>query len=93
MKKILAIALSVVTLSACSTTYIDVAYNQQGDDCIYKEYAHDNKFFGRGDIIEKKISYENTKCSAVIASDLSNGINKNQSLNVMSYKALNAVSK
>ena len=92
MKKILSIA-TIITLSACSTTYVDVAYNQIGSDCIYKENAHENKFFGRGNIIEKKISYENTQCSAVIASDLKNGINKNQSLNVVSYKTLGAVTK
>ena len=92
MKKILSIA-TIITLSACSTTYIDVAYNQNGSDCVYSEKAHENKFWGRGNIIEKKISYEKTQCSAVITSDLKNGINKNQSLNVVSYKTLGAVTK
>jgi hypothetical protein len=93
MKKILTIALAVASLSACSTTYVDVAYNQDGKDCIYKEFAHETKFWGRGDMIEKKISYENTQCSAVIASDLKNGINKNQSLSVVSQKSIGVVSR
>jgi hypothetical protein len=91
MKKTLAVV-ALVALTGCSTTYVDVAYNQKGSNCVYSEFAHEGKFWGRGDIIEKKISYENTQCSAVIASDLKNGINKNQSLTVVSNKSLGAIS-
>lgn len=92
MKKTLAVV-ALVALTGCSTTYVDIAYNQKGSNCVYSEFAHESKFGGRGDIIEKKISYENTQCSTVIASDLKNGINKNQSLSVVSNKSLGAVAK
>lgn len=93
MNKVLAITAIMLALSGCSTTYVDVAYNQSGANCIYSEFAHESRFWGRGDIIEKKISYENTQCSTVIASDLKNGINKDQSLAVVSNKSLGVVAK
>lgn len=93
MKKLLGFMAVVFVLSGCSTTYVDVAYKQKGVDCVYSEFAHENKFWGRGDIIEKKISYENTQCSTVIASDLKNALNKSQSLTVVSNKSIGAVAK
>ena len=92
MKNILFILISTLALSACSTTYVDVAYRQKGNTCIYSEFAHES-FWGRGDIIEKRISYENTQCSTVIASDLKNALNKSQSLRVISDKSLGVISQ
>lgn len=79
MKKILVVFTGMLGLSAC-VTHVDVAYQQQGSNCLYSEKVSGEGLFGKDRVLEKTISYEATQCSQVIESDLKNNNNKNQSV-------------
>ena len=79
MKKVLVVLAGMLGLSAC-VTHVDVAYQQQGSNCLYSEKVSGEGLFGRDRVLEKTISYEATQCSQVIASDLKNNNNKDQSI-------------
>lgn len=79
MKKILCLFICIAGLPAC-VTHVDVAYHQDGSNCLYSEKIAGEGIFGIDRVLEKTVSYEDTQCSIVITSDLKNNNNKNQSV-------------
>lgn len=80
MKYLLSIIVAIGVLTGCVAYYdrseIQITYEQNGKDCVYTERGYAITYDSRSLVNNDTITYANTSCDVIIASELKNATNK-----------------
>lgn len=80
MKKLSSIIVAIGMLTSCVAYYdqseIKITYEQIGKDCVYTERGYAITYDSRSLVNNDTITYANTSCDVIIASELKNATNK-----------------